>query len=460
VSAIRVLLAAPCGVPGNFVAALSLVFFFGRREFRKGAADLAAAWLVYFLVVAGTHALYVGRIGPLSLWGSVVALATSFLLVAPIYSAAVLARLGEHARVLVIALLYALMIGAGLVLMVWLVAEEPADRALTYLYLGLGFGPPAISLLRTARLVPGAPLWTGAVVAGAFCVAEALMMAGLPQAPLFETAIREDPAADERYRPVDVEELYHAQPGLMEAALRDLAPSDPGRPELYAILGAGTADQGVFLREVAAGAAILAERFDARGRIIALANSQANPLRQPLLSPRNLAAALAGLAARMGPEDVALLYLTSHGAPESFSFGFWEAGLTSLSADQLAAMLYASGIGNLVVVVSACYSGSFVPKLAGPDRLVVTAAAADRTSFGCADENEWTNFGRAFFVEGLGRTTDLARAAEIARERVVEWETRDGRKPSEPQIAMGAGIAPRLAALSETRPIRASHVAE
>ena len=33
--------------------------------------------------------------------------------------------------------------------------------------------------------------------------------------------------------------------------------------------------------------------------------------------------------------------------------------------------------------------------------MVITAARADRTSFGCADENDFTYFGRAFFNEAL-----------------------------------------------------------
>ncbi len=54
-------------------------------------------------------------------------------------------------------------------------------------------------------------------------------------------------------------------------------------------------------------------------------------------------------------------------------------------------MIDESGLTNLIVVVQACYSGSFVDNLAAPDRMVITAAAADRTSFGCASENSGLN---------------------------------------------------------------------
>jgi hypothetical protein len=39
----------------------------------------------------------------------------------------------------------------------------------------------------------------------------------------------------------------------------------------------------------------------------------------------------------------------------------------------------------------------FVPALADARTLVITAAAADRPSFGCEDGATWTYFGDAFF---------------------------------------------------------------
>ena len=47
------------------------------------------------------------------------------------------------------------------------------------------------------------------------------------------------------------------------------------------------------------------------------------------------------------------------------------------------------------MLLNACYSGTFVPFLASPDTAIVTAAAADRTSFGCEAQNDWTFFGDA-----------------------------------------------------------------
>ena len=100
-------------------------------------------------------------------------------------------------------------------------------------------------------------------------------------------------------------------------------------------------------------------------------------------------------------------------------------------------MIDESGLTNLIVVVQACYSGSFVDNLAAPDRMIVTAAAADRTSFGCASENFWTEFGRVYFDKALRDTGDFRLAFDRAREAIERREKDEGLTASNPQIAIG-----------------------
>jgi hypothetical protein len=174
---------------------------------------------------------------------------------------------------------------------------------------------------------------------------------------------------------------------------------------------------------------------------VRLANSRDHPERYPLANVRNLDAALARIAEAMNPdEDVLLLFLTSHGSEEIVSAGYWELRTTDLDAGTLAASLAASGIRHAVVIVSACNSGSFIPQLETPDRLIITASAAERNSFGCSNENEWTYFGEAYFDRGLRATHDFRTAFDAAAELVAEWEHELGHVPSDPQIALGAGI--------------------
>jgi hypothetical protein len=83
-----------------------------------------------------------------------------------------------------------------------------------------------------------------------------------------------------------------------------------------------------------------------------------------------------------------LVYFTSHGSDEGIVLGNGE-----LTPKRLARMVDgACGHRPTVVVVSACFSGVFVPVLRGANRIVVTAASATRPSFGCGETDKYTFF--------------------------------------------------------------------
>jgi hypothetical protein len=103
-------------------------------------------------------------------------------------------------------------------------------------------------------------------------------------------------------------------------------------------------------------------------------------------------------------------------------------------------MLEESGIGPAVIVVSACFSGSFIDDIEAPDRLVITAARGDRTSFGCRDGAKWTEFGESFFDKALRAEPDPRKAFPVAVEDVTRKELADELTPSLPQISEGAEI--------------------
>jgi hypothetical protein len=92
-----------------------------------------------------------------------------------------------------------------------------------------------------------------------------------------------------------------------------------------------------------------------------------------------------------------------------------------------------------------------IEPLANDDTLVMTAADATHTSYGCGRKSPLTFFGRAVFDEGLRRTHSFedafAAALPVIRQREIE-----GRKPdgfSNPQIRVGARIRPVLAAVAK-----------
>jgi hypothetical protein len=116
----------------------------------------------------------------------------------------------------------------------------------------------------------------------------------------------------------------------------------------------------------------------------------------------------------------------------------------TLTPSHLARMLARTGVRHRVVVISACYSGVFVPVLANPDVLVITAADARHPSFGCRDKAKWTYFGDAFFNVALRQAKSLKQAFDVARALIQKRERRERIEPSNPQIAGGANVEPRL----------------
>ena len=169
-----------------------------------------------------------------------------------------------------------------------------------------------------------------------------------------------------------------------------------------------------------------------------------NGKRRASASAQTLHSALLKAGRAMDPEsDVLVVVLTSHGSPEGLAV---VAGRREdiLSPMGFRDMLNASGAKYRAVIISACYSGVFVPALADERTLVITAAAPDRPSFGCQDGATWTYFGDAFFNRALRTSPTVEAAFETARRLVTAREQREGFEPSSPQMAGGSEVLARL----------------
>lgn len=279
--------------------------------------------------------------------------------------------------------------------------------------------------------------------------------------PLIETAsdryvwVRApDPEAYRRQAAVTAaagEALLYSQPAVLARTLDALLPRKPGRPNLYLVSVAGYAEQDVFMREAVSVDTLFAERFGTRGRSIKLVNSRLTMSDTPLATRTSIADALRRVGAVMDPsEDILFLFLTSHGRPGRFSLAFHPLSLADLTPQELRRMLDDAGIRYRVIVVSACYSGSFVEALRSDDTLVMTASAPDRNSFGCSNEAEFTYFGKAFFDEALRQHGSFTAAFDAALPVIAGREKAEGYDPSLPQRALGANIGSRLAAWEKT----------
>jgi len=224
-----------------------------------------------------------------------------------------------------------------------------------------------------------------------------------------------------------------AQGRLLDAALANVPPSTPA-VELYSLTLGGDGKQSVFLRESDYVANMLSTRFGTFGQI-RLVNHRDHLADRPMATRENLRRAALTLAERSGPEDLIFIYLTSHGTSEhELVLDQPRMELADLPADELAAVLAPLKNRDKIIVISSCYSGGFIPALKDERTLIMTASRADRVSFGCSEEANFTYFGDALFAQALNQTDDLEQAFKLTKASVAERELADGFEASEPQI--------------------------
>lgn len=235
------------------------------------------------------------------------------------------------------------------------------------------------------------------------------------------------------------------QPLLLEGAASKLAPQRPGVTDVYAIGVAGYGNQNVFVKELDGGLRALAKTLPIENRVLRLINNPETVLSVPIATRQNFAAAVRSVAKVMDrDEDVLILFMTSHGSPEGVALQLSGLAYGALAPDDVAATLSMEGIRHRIVIVSACYSGVFVPPLATDNSIVITAADAHNTSFGCSDQRDWTYFGEALFDRALHGGGNLKDAYKAARVTISEWEARDKLPASNPQGHFGSGLMQRL----------------
>lgn len=160
------------------------------------------------------------------------------------------------------------------------------------------------------------------------------------------------------------------------------------------------------------------------------------PADRPLLTaPRPIFTRLTRLA-KAAP-DGCLVYFTSHGSPDGVVVGDDEI----TPAQMTSAVDFACGERPTAVIISACYSGVFVPALRGPDRFVLTAARRDRSSFGCGESDKYPFFDGCV-IEHLPASIDFADLARRVLLCVDAREDAEGMRPrSQPQVFVGPRFA-------------------
>ncbi|MGO3756560.1 C13 family peptidase [Psychrobacter celer] len=250
--------------------------------------------------------------------------------------------------------------------------------------------------------------------------------------------------------PVLEEAALYKQPRLLQNALNSIDPGITGKTDWYFMGVAGFSEQNVFRSEINKVRELFDVRFGTSGRSLALINNTYSWLDEPVATKTSILRGLKKIGQQMNTdEDVLFMTLSSHGTEDLMQLANPPLAMENLDAAWLREALDASGIRWRVIVVSACYSGSFIDELASPTTVVITASAADKMSFGCTNTAEMTYFGQAFFAESLRSNTSFAAAFKDARRRVSKRENLMGFEPSEPQMAIGSLMETALPAFEQ-----------
>jgi hypothetical protein len=244
------------------------------------------------------------------------------------------------------------------------------------------------------------------------------------------------------------------QADRIDEALELIHRDTSSRPQAFFLGFAGVGEEKVFAQEIGLASRVLAERYGIGDRHLSLVNDERDLERAPLASVSGLTYALHGLASHMDLDrDVLFLAISSHGSEDpAIAVSNSQFPLRDLKAKDLANALQEAGIKWRVIVLSACYAGGFIDSLRNPQTIVITAAAADRTSFGCSSDSDLTYFGEAFYRDALPGAHSLRGAFEKAKEAIAVREHAEGETPSNPQAYFGSAIEAKLAVMGTAAP--------
>lgn len=160
------------------------------------------------------------------------------------------------------------------------------------------------------------------------------------------------------------------------------------------------------------------------------------------LAPKELMAGLKGAADRT--TGGCLIYYTSHGNPDGVVMDV-KGEIYMIAPRHMGLLLDQACPGKpAIVFISACFSGVFIPQLEGSDRMVMTAARKDRSSFGCSTDDKYPFFDDCF-LQSVGKTRTFPGLPPAIQACVAAKEKALGLgPPSEPQASIGADLRMKL----------------
>jgi hypothetical protein len=284
-------------------------------------------------------------------------------------------------------------------------------------------------------------LWIVVAFACLSLPAASAPMGSTASVPSAEAAAKAAEAAMiKRFEPLEIEDALVDQAARISAAVAALPAHSSGTETVVLAVG-GEGYQAIFGREARRAADVLAARGG--GPALVLSNTPEQVAAGLLASRRTVPMTLTALGKRARTGDTIIVYLASHGGEDaSISMEAPYLEFAPLTADDLARALDAAGFARRIIILSACFAGSWIDRLASPTTIIIAAAAADRTSFGCDDSRELTVFGEAMLGELADPDVSLATAFDRAKQRIAATEAAEAVEASLPEARVGAEMTP------------------
>ena len=139
--------------------------------------------------------------------------------------------------------------------------------------------------------------------------------------------------------------------------------------------------------------------------------------------------------------DGCLIFVTSHGNEIGLVMGMDNAEGYYLTPWRLTEILERDcGRRPTIAILSGCHSGTFLTApLMTENRIILTAARRDRTSFGCSTDTEFTYFDECL-LEAMGYAGLWRSVFDRTKACVEQKERGQGAEPSFPQAFFGTAV--------------------
>ena len=138
-------------------------------------------------------------------------------------------------------------------------------------------------------------------------------------------------------------------------------------------------------------------------------------------------------------QDACLFYVSSHGKQGDgvYMKRVHDGQLTPAQLNT--ALNWTCGTAPTVVMVSACYSGQFIQPLHADNRIIMTAASAQRPSFGCSEAQEYT-FWDGCVIDHFERSNTWENLYANVKQCIAQKEQQLGYPASQPQAYFGKNM--------------------